>query len=142
MGSGIGQKGLALCSGCNLYLWGRTLSAFMRPTVCHLRSVHRGFSLLVFLLSPILGRLIHVVALFCFVLHCLSSVVYTHQTATLHGINSLGNFLPRSIPQSLLLFFSPRLLWCMSQRPLMLFLLVQVSGSLTSLSSTIQSMST
>ncbi|RMX57227.1 hypothetical protein pdam_00023524 [Pocillopora damicornis] len=35
-----------------------------------------------------------------------------------------------------------RLLWCMSQRPLMLFLLIQVSGSLTSLSSTIQSMST
>lgn len=33
-------------------------------------------------------------------------------------------------------------LWCMSQRSLMLFLLVQVSGSLTSLSSTIRSMST
>lgn len=104
MGSGIGQKGLALCSACSLYLWGRTLSAFMRPTVCHLRSVHRGFSLLVFLLSPILGRLIRVVALFCFVLHCLSSVVYTHPTATLHGINSLGTFLPRSIPQSLRFF--------------------------------------
>ena len=64
MGSGIGPKGLALCSGCGLSLWGRTLSAFRRPTVCDLQSVLRGFSLPVFLLSPLLGRLIRVVALF------------------------------------------------------------------------------
>ena len=124
MGSGIGPKGLVLCSGCGLSLLGRTLSASRRPTVCHLLSVLRGFSLLVFLLLSLLGRLIRVVVLFCFVLRCLWStlgvmfpvvtcrlnslssvalfgfVVCTHLTTTLLGTSSLGISTPRSIPQS------------------------------------------
>ena len=75
MGSGIGPKGLVLCSGCGLSLLGRTLSASRRPTVCHLLSVLRGFSLPVFLLLPLLGRLIRLVVLFCFVLRCLWSTL-------------------------------------------------------------------
>ena len=124
MGSGIGPKGLVLCSGCGLSLLGRTLSASRRPTVCHLLSVLRGFSLLVFLLLSLLGRLIRVVVLFCFVLRCLWStlgvmfpvvtcrlnslssvalfgfVVCTHLIANLRGTNSLEISTPRSIPRS------------------------------------------
>ena len=51
------------------------MSAFRRPTVCHLLSVLHGFSLPVFLLSPLLGRLIRVVVLFSFVLRCLWSTL-------------------------------------------------------------------
>ena len=122
MGSGIGPKELVLCSGCGLSLLGRTLSASRSPTVCHLLSVLRGFSLPVFLLLPLLGRLIRVVVLFCFVLRCLWStlgvmfpvvtcrlnylssvalfgfVVCTHLTATLRGTNYLGISNPRLIP--------------------------------------------
>ena len=124
MGSEISPKELVWCSGCGLSLLGQTLSASRRPTVYHLLSVLCGFALPVFLLLSLLGRLICVVVLFCFVLCCLWStlgvmfpavtcrlnslssvalfgfVVCTHLTATLRGTSSLETSTPRSIPRS------------------------------------------